>query len=46
MIQQADIIAHIVHILMFTAAHVAFVYALYYRYKIMRKAQPDRKSVV
>jgi Fe-S oxidoreductase len=45
MIQQADIIAHIVHILMFTAAHVAFVYALYYRYKIMRKAQPVKNFV-
>jgi len=45
MIQQADIVAHIVHILIFTAAHVAFVYALYYRYKIMRKAQPVKNFV-
>lgn len=39
MLQQSDIYANIIHLLMFTFAHIAFIYAIFYRIKIMKKSQ-------
>lgn len=45
MVQQADIIANIVHLSMFTLAHLAFIYAIWYRIKLMKKSQPVKNFV-
>ncbi len=39
MIQQTDIFANFIHFLMFSIAHVAFIYAIWYRIRIMKKSQ-------
>lgn len=45
MIQYGDIVANIVHLIIFSLAHLAFLYALYYRFRIMKKSQSVQKLV-
>lgn len=40
MVQQSDVIKNIFHITIFGLANAAFIYAIYFRVKLMMKAQP------
>ena len=39
MFQQSDLVKNVFHLTVFGVAHVAFIYAVYYRFKLMLKAQ-------
>ncbi|MFN3604766.1 MAG: heterodisulfide reductase-related iron-sulfur binding cluster [Leptonema sp. (in: bacteria)] len=45
MIHQSDIYANLIHVFMFVVAHIAFLYAVWYRIKIMKKSQPVKNFV-
>ena len=40
MLQQSDIVKNVFHLILFGAANLLFAYAIYYRVKLMMKAQP------
>ncbi len=45
MVSQYDVIANLFHLTIFAVAHLLFIYAVYYRFKIMQKAQDVKKFV-